>query len=157
MLHIICMNILNIMLDKMNVIKNTHTCLHEVFRGVKYTACLLSRAWLVLLLSSGTQVSSSLYILTMHLSPDLAEETETHLSNLIPQTQETHILVCFSTLVSAISPGRWTSSPFSRLPCPLETQLWRGEVPASQRSLFQGACWVAGERLRVLGWSFPWW
>lgn len=75
-------------------------------------------------------MSSSLYV---HLHPDLAdEETEVHLSNLIPQTQEIHILVCLPTLVLAEEPHL----PHSRLPCPLEPQPWRLEDFVPQKRLF---------------------
>ena len=63
------------------------------------------------------------------------------LSNLIPNSQET---LCLSALRSARPPDE-LHLPLPRLLCPLETQLWRGEVPAWQRSLVKGLAELQGE------------
>lgn len=93
----------------------------------------------IALLRSGTQVFRvwQRFLITVcpyiHLHHDLAdEETEVHLSNLIPQTQEIHILVCLPALVPVEEPH----FPHSRLPCPLEPQPWRLEDSAPQKRLF---------------------
>lgn len=82
----------------------------------------------------------------MRLSPDLAaEEPETRLSNLIAKLKRFLPWFAFQRWSQPVPPAEGLRLPFSRLQCPLETQLWRGEDPAWQRRLSEDLLSRRGE------------